>query len=64
MNHRTQVLQTSTGFTGICSCGYYTPDTPGRNAAAIAVNDHFIAAAKTGVKVTHLGEPEVKTIKR
>lgn len=56
MSHRTQVIQTSKGYAGICSCGFHTEEVSDRSSASIAINDHYFTAIKKGVKVTHLEE--------
>lgn len=68
MTHRTQVLPTRFSQTDyyvpVCSCGWAGDNHTDRTEAAIAANNHNVDAMRKGVKVSHLGEPEVKTIKR
>lgn len=46
MKHRTRILETDAGSTGVCTCGFVTPTSPDRPAAAKAIASHELDELK------------------
>lgn len=65
MRHATRVLRVHeagvTDFTALCSCGYVSQAFDYEGNARSEANKHELAAARTGVKVTHLEEAKAPT---